>query len=128
MRLFGVLSVVTGAGLAVAETLLNWGDWQWAPFYVIDFVAAALLIVAGVRTILGRADAVALSCAAWFFSAGMAWMSFFGNIQQACPDHPANCGAYLGLVGGFFAWTVVGSVASAVFAWRSAGRRHQAIR
>jgi hypothetical protein len=41
------LALAFGVFLAIAETARNWGNWQWWPFWLVDYVAATLL-VAGV--------------------------------------------------------------------------------
>ncbi|MEM1263545.1 MAG: hypothetical protein AAGH76_14175 [Pseudomonadota bacterium] len=118
MRALAILSVITGVGLAIAETLLNWGDWQSAPFFIVDFVGAALLVAGGASVLQRYSVGVALMSGGWYFCAGMVWMSFFGNLALGCPDQSLTCGPYLALVGGFFAYTVVGSAAVTLVACR----------
>jgi hypothetical protein len=38
-------SVVWAVLLAVGEVVRNWGDWQYWPFWLSDFLASALLLV-----------------------------------------------------------------------------------
>jgi hypothetical protein len=81
-RFSAILALVVGTALALAETWLNWGDWQPWPFFVVDYLAAALLIVGGVRTLRGMSGGLRLLSGAWGFTAGMAWMAFFLTLQQ----------------------------------------------
>lgn len=118
MKVFGVLTLLTGVGLALVETWLNWGDWQWAPFFVVDFVAAVLLVAAGALAIRGNRFAGAMLMAAWYFCVGMVWMSFFANMELGCPDRPSHCDAYLTLVGSFFALCALGAAISTWLGWR----------
>jgi hypothetical protein len=38
-------AIVWAVLLAVGECARNWGDWQWWPFWLLDFIASALLLV-----------------------------------------------------------------------------------
>jgi hypothetical protein len=82
-RVSGLLALATGMLLAVAETWLNWGDWQPWPFFVVDYLAAALLVLGGVRTLRQQSGGLRLLCGAWGFTAGMAWMAFALTWEQA---------------------------------------------
>jgi hypothetical protein len=73
----------TGAVLAIAETWLNWGDWQPWPFFVVDYLAAAMLVLGGLRTLRKQKGGLRLLAGGWGFTAGMAWMAFFLTWQQA---------------------------------------------
>ncbi len=82
-RISAVLAIVAGIALAAAETWLNWGDWQPWPFFVVDYLAAAMLLLGGVRTLRQQSGGLRLLCGAWGFTAGMAWMAFFRTWQEA---------------------------------------------
>jgi hypothetical protein len=81
VKLSAWMAVVFGASLAVLEAVRNWGDWQWWPFWVVDYVAAALLLVGGVL-VLRRGPAHWLA-GGWGFACAMFWMSFFGHLDAA---------------------------------------------
>ena len=78
MKSNAYLAVALGLVLAVAETALNWGHWQWWPYFVVDYVASALLIWGGLSylRIEGNARAVVILTSGWAFTSGMAWMAF----------------------------------------------------
>lgn len=82
-RISAFLAVFTGAALALAETWLNWGDWQPWPFFVVDYLAAAMLLLGGARTLRKQKGGLRLLSGGWGFTAGMAWMAFFLTWQQA---------------------------------------------
>lgn len=75
----GMLALGFGAVLAIAEIIRNWGDWQAWPFWIVDFIAADALIWGGLRT-LSQGSSRLLS-AAWGFTVGIFWMSFFSHTQ-----------------------------------------------
>ncbi len=96
-----MLAILVGGSLAGFETLVNWGQWQWWPFWLVDYVAAALLIGGAVAVLKRRTASLRLLSAGWAFAIGMAWMSFAGNLADG-PD-PARdgrvAGFYLALIG-----------------------------
>jgi hypothetical protein len=71
------LGIAFGLLGAVLEAVRNWGDWQWWPFWLVDYVAATLLVVGGVAVVRGRG--VNVLAAGWGFACAMFWMSFFGH-------------------------------------------------
>lgn len=108
IKLAAYIAIGTGAILALVETLLNWGNWQWWPWFVVDYVAAILLIVGGLecRKQAVHPQARALLAAGWAFTFGMSWMSLAGNyesyMQNIELERHARAGgmeAYVWLVG-----------------------------
>ena len=81
-RISALLALIAGAGLAIAETWLNWGDWQPWPFFVVDYLAAAMLLLGGLRTLRKQKGGLRLLAGGWGFTAGMAWMAFFLTSAQ----------------------------------------------
>lgn len=76
------LAILFAIGLAGFETLANWGDWQWWPFWLIDYAAAALLLAGGICVVKKRAGGANLLCAGWGFALAMLWMSLAGNLSS----------------------------------------------
>ncbi|MEO0882213.1 MAG: hypothetical protein AAFY34_05730 [Pseudomonadota bacterium] len=80
IRVSAYLALAFAAFLAIGEVARNWGDWQWAPFWIVDYIAAGLLAFGswryftqtGVRWLTG----------AWGFSAAMFYMSFFSHLEN----------------------------------------------
>ena len=83
-RWSSVPALVFGVFLALAELVRNLGNWQWWPWFVVDYVAAFLLIVGGYecRKEILRSQARALLAAGWAFTFGMSWMSLAGNYES----------------------------------------------
>lgn len=73
------LALGFGAFLAIAEIVRNWGNWQAWPFWIVDFIAAGALVWGGLRT-FSQGSSRLLS-AAWGFTVGIFWMSFFSHTQ-----------------------------------------------
>jgi len=111
VKLGAWLAVVFGLSLAVLEAVRNWGDWQWWPFWVVDYVAAALLVVGGAVAL--RGGPIHGLAGGWGFACAMFWMSFFGHLDEA-----AKAGAVVDarehqittVIGVMFGLTVLGFV------------------
>ena len=76
------LAILYGIGLICFETLVNWGQWQWWPFWIVDYVAALFLILGGLATLKKRNYGPKLLCTGWGFVLAMLWMSLAGNISD----------------------------------------------
>lgn len=88
IRISAYLALAFGIFLIVGEAVRNWGDWQWWPFWVVDYIAAALLIFGGQRAL--NTGTVRWLTGGWGFTAAMFWMSFFSyvqNLQAQSRDH-----------------------------------------
>lgn len=81
-------ALVFGGFLGVAELARNWGNWQWWPFWLVDFIAAALLIAGAVLAGRGHSRAPQVLAGAWGFTSAMFYMSFWSHIEQF--DQPAD--------------------------------------
>ncbi|WP_374570904.1 hypothetical protein [Phenylobacterium sp.] len=113
LRISAWTAVVFGLALGVLEVVRNWGDWEWWPFWVVDYVAAALLVAGGMFTIRRRTSHVLT--AGWGFTCAMFWMSFFGHYKGVLEAGSAAGGRELRLtwiIGVMFAITLFGLSAS----------------
>jgi len=79
IRTSSYIALAFGLFLAIAEIVRNWGDWQPWPFWVVDFIAAGALIWGALRSL--RQGSSRLLSAAWGFTVGIFWMSFFSHIE-----------------------------------------------
>ncbi|MGH0032544.1 MAG: hypothetical protein ACQGVC_22360, partial [Myxococcota bacterium] len=82
------LAVVFGLFLALAETARNWGNWQWWPFWLVDYIAAARLLAAAWRVRRSAPGARALLAGAWGFTTAMFYSSFWSHVRNF--DLPAD--------------------------------------
>ena len=106
------LALIVGVSLGGFELLVNWGQWQWWPYWLVDFVASALLIGGGIQTLRRSEPGLRLLCAGWAFAIGMAWMSFAGNFESGVDPARAGrvAGFCLALIGLMIATSLVGLV------------------
>jgi hypothetical protein len=66
--------------LAIGETMLNWGHWQFWPLWVVDYVIAVWLLIAVWLT--RRPGASHHLTTAWAFTAGVLYMALFGGMDE----------------------------------------------
>jgi hypothetical protein len=117
-----VLALGFGVFLAVAETARNWGSWQWWPFWLVDFVAAALLILGGALVLRRARGGSQVLCGAWGFTSAMFYMSFWShiaNIDQAADGNLAQ-GPLTTIIGALWIITMVGFLLSLLSSRRAA--------
>ena len=109
IRISAWLAIVFGVALAFLEVLRNWGAWEWWPFWVVDYVAASLLVAGGVLAVRGRSGH--WLTAGWGFACAMFWMSFFGHygdLIKAGAAASAREQRLTLIIGLMFALTIVG--------------------
>jgi len=80
IRTSAYIALAFGAFLFLGEIARNWGDWQWWPLWVVDVIAASLLIFGGQRAL--NTGTVRWLTGGWGFTAAMFWMSFFGHLEN----------------------------------------------
>jgi hypothetical protein len=88
LKLSAILAICYGLIIAILEAVRNWGDWQWWPYWVIDYIMAVMLIYGGFLVLRNvRKSHLILSCA-WGVSFGASYMSFWGHIENF--NNPAH--------------------------------------
>ena len=76
------IAIAFGVFLAIAEVVRNWGDWQPWPWWVVDYIAVALLLYGGRAALPGRPQRnVTPLCGAWGFACAMFYGSFFSHLE-----------------------------------------------
>lgn len=77
------IAIAFGGFLAIAEVVRNWGDWQPWPWWVVDYIAVALLLYGGRAALPGRPQRNATPlCGAWGFACAMFYGSFFSHLES----------------------------------------------
>jgi hypothetical protein len=90
------LALLFAIGLAIGETIISWGHWQFAPLWFIDYLTAAFLLYAYFKT--RDAKHVYLLLAAWGFSAGVFYMDLFVNLDPGLPPNLRPTAVVMGLI------------------------------
>ncbi len=73
------LALLLAIGLAIAETIISWGNWQFAPLWIVDYLMAGCLLYAFYRT--RKAENLYTLLAAWAFTLGVFYMDLFVNLD-----------------------------------------------
>ncbi|MEY2551402.1 MAG: hypothetical protein QOG12_1546 [Verrucomicrobiota bacterium] len=110
------LALLCAIGIAIAETIISWGHWQFAPLWIIDYVMAALLFYAFYKT--RNAGHAYPLLAAWAFTAGVFYMDLFVNLDPQLPATMRPDTIVMALIGLMIVLSLVG-----FFSALLAGRR-----
>jgi hypothetical protein len=78
-------AVVFALGLGIGETVINWGHWQYAPLWIVDYIIVSWLLWAVWQTKSGQSLHHLLS--AWAFTMGVFYIAFFVSLD---PENAAN--------------------------------------
>lgn len=97
LKFAAVLGITTGLVLAGVETLLNWGNWQWWPLWLIDYFAATGMIVGGLMTHRKSAGGQTILASGFAFTLAMAWM-VLAWIHENGFEPESERGLFIGLV------------------------------
>jgi len=65
--------------LAIVEEMLNWGNWQYAPLWIVDYLIVIILLLA-VFMFKKNIQRLMLLLG-WAFSAGVMYMVLFINLE-----------------------------------------------
>ena len=106
------IAVLFAIGLGIGEAVMNWGRWQYAPLWIVDYIIVAWLLYAFVSTRAGRR--IHLLLAAWAFTAGVFYMALFISLDPELgltvdPVLLSLMGVMLAasIAGFFFAWLTI---------------------
>jgi hypothetical protein len=115
--------------LALAEIRRNWGDWGYAPFWIVDYIAVALLLYGGLRTLRRGAGAGLPALAGgWGFACAMFYASFFAHLEHfGEPERgPVEPVALTLTIGALFVLTILGFALAMLAAAGAAVSREKA--
>lgn len=110
-------ALVTGLFLPALETWRRWGSGTPWPAWADDYIAGVLLLYGWYA---GRAEpsrSAPYLMAAWGYTFGIAYMSFFGHLQNLNAPDPS--GFSIAWVIGFKGFGVVFSLLCLGLTWRS---------
>ena len=79
------LALLFAIGLAIGETIISWGNWQFAPLWIVDYLMVVLLLCAYYKT--RRLQHAYTLLAAWAFSVGVFYMDLFVYLDPHVPAH-----------------------------------------
>ena len=65
--------------LGIVEALLNWGDWQYAPLWIVDYLIVVILLSA--VFVFKKNIQRLMLLLGWAFSTGVMYMALFINLE-----------------------------------------------
>jgi hypothetical protein len=118
IRFSAWLAVVGAILLTVVETFVSWGRGAWWPNYMIVYLAAAVLLAAGLMMVFKISPGRRVLTGAWGFTGGVALVRFFDAVGHsaligpdgqtlAAPEVVAAAGAMFCLAALGFAFAVM---------------------
>ena len=110
------LALLFAIGLAIGETIISWGNWQFAPLWIVDYLMAVLLLYAYFKT--RQAEHAYALLAAWAFTVGVFYMDLFVNLDPQLPAHLRPSPIVMGLIVLCLVVSLVGFL-TALFATRA---------
>jgi hypothetical protein len=93
MRYSRVLALIAGFVLPILETTRRWhelGDFRRAPFWLDDWFIGLFLLYGAWRTRANNRSGRPALAAAWGFASGMAYLSFFGQLEDLSQVDPSG--------------------------------------
>jgi hypothetical protein len=76
-------ALLFAVGLGIGEAVINWGHWQFAPMWIVDYICVVWLLAGFYRTrsqTVGR-HGVAVLASGWAFTAGAFYMALFISLD-----------------------------------------------
>src|SRR5918995_1965554 len=100
------LALLFAIGLGIGETVMNWGHWQYAPLWIVDYIIVGWLLWSFFKTRSGRNVYTLLG--GWAFTAGVFYMALFVGLDPISAYHLESNVVLLVLIGFMFAVSVIG--------------------
>lgn len=99
-------------GLAIGEAVINWGDWQYAPLWIVDYVCVAWLLAGFWQTRQGTHLWVLIS--GWAFTAGVFYMALFVSMEPVISKVITPNSGFLTLLAGMLMLAILGITTGAL--------------
>ena len=74
-----IVAILYSIILAIVEALLNWGNWQYAPLWIVDYLIVIILLSA--VFVFKKNIQRSILLLGWSFSAGVMYMALFINLE-----------------------------------------------
>jgi hypothetical protein len=105
-----ILASIFAIGLGVGEAVMNWGNWQYAPLWVVDYMIVAALLVGVLQ---GSAiKSASILKASWAFSFGVMYMAMFVTIDPDMEKHYNASQTILYLISLLITLSIIGIILS----------------
>ena len=87
-------ALLFAVGLGIGEAVINWGNWQFAPMWIVDYICVVWLLAGFYQT---RSQAVsrqsiAVLASGWAFTAGVFYMALFISLDPEVAKYNIGAG------------------------------------
>ena len=105
-----VLATLFAIGLGIGEAVMNWGNWQYAPLWIVDYMIVIVLLVGAFQASTEKSASILK--ASWAFSFGVMYMALFVTIDPDKEKYYNASPIILYLIGSLIILSVIGIVLS----------------
>ena len=105
-----VLATLFAIGLGIGEAVMNWGNWQYAPLWIVDYMIVIVLLVGAFQASTEKSASILK--ASWAFSFGVMYMAMFVTIDPDKEKYYNASPIILYLIGLLIMLSVIGIVLS----------------
>ncbi len=97
-------------GLGIGEAVINWGHWQYAPLWIVDYIIVIWLLLGFFQT--GNRRNIVTLLTAWTFTAGVFYMALFISLDTELAQYIKPEKTLLYLTGFMLTLSVLGMITS----------------
>ena len=87
-------ALLFAVGLGTGEAVINWGHWQFAPLWIVDYICVVWLLAGFYQTrsqAVGR-QSIAVLASGWAFTAGVFYMALFISLDPEVAKYNIGAG------------------------------------
>ena len=106
-----VIAFLFAVGLGIGEAVINWGNWQFAPLWVIDYLIVMTLLAGAL--VAERTLSKNLLLAGWSMAFGVMYMALFVTLDPGKAHVFNNNAVIQGLKGLLITVSLIGLFLSA---------------
>lgn len=88
------LALLYAIGLGIGEALVNWGDWQYAPLWIVDYMIVSALLLG----VFWQRFSQEILKGAWGFALGVMYMAMAVSTDPAKVEVYQTSGVILALI------------------------------
>jgi hypothetical protein len=112
LKLSRFIALIFAISLGIGEAVINWGNWQYAPLWIVDYMIVFWLLAGFYQTRHGRNIAVLIS--GWAFTAGVFYVALFISLDPEIAKYINPNKTILFLIGLMLGVSVLGIIMSAL--------------
>jgi hypothetical protein len=103
-------ALIFAIGLGVGEAVINWGHWQYAPLWIVDYLIVVWLLIGFFQT--GNKRNIVILLTGWTFTAGVFYMALFISLDAELAQYIKPEKTLLYLTGFLLTLSVLGMITS----------------